>query len=331
MLLSPMSLASIPAPTLRNPPKPSRLNSNPLLSATCALFAIRQNSHPLFSIPSTLFSKSISIYPQHSLNVAHSLPKTPGGSIGPSSQDFALDLTPLESKRFAKIEPTPLRITLIRDTPGVGVYTPVFTSLIMTYNIANPARLRHSPASQRHNSACDAQSPPRRSPDESNNESNEPFAIKVDSQGSNQREQFGGNSVSCSVHPQYAWNEYVWRTTGDRRKRQHRPIPHSMVRQEWQPQSASELQLRTFAHLSLQGARCPLQYLYRHGYRQPGKSHRLWQSDNGLRRDGGRILGRPNKTDWKFCPHMTHLVSGAGCPRPGPRFSSAHFALWIVL
>ena len=140
MLISLMSLASIPAPTLSNPPKPSRLNSNPLLSTTCALFAIRQNSHPLFSTPYTLFSKSISIYPQHSLNVAHSLPKTPGGSIGPSSHILGSDLTLLESKRSAKIEPISLRIKLIRDTPGVGVGTPISTSFskISTYDFAKP-------------------------------------------------------------------------------------------------------------------------------------------------------------------------------------------------
>jgi hypothetical protein len=80
MLLSPMNLAASPLSTLSAPPKRVRHTFNPSSSITCTLFAIHQISHRLFSIPYTLFSKSISRYPQQFLRVAHSLPKTPGGT-----------------------------------------------------------------------------------------------------------------------------------------------------------------------------------------------------------------------------------------------------------
>src|SRR5271165_1498695 len=63
--------------------------------------ALPQNGAPLFSIPYTLFSIYNSAHPLCFLNPAHSLPKTPGCSIGISNQILGLSsvslATPLES------------------------------------------------------------------------------------------------------------------------------------------------------------------------------------------------------------------------------------------
>ncbi len=76
---------------------------------------------PLFSTRYTLFSKSISRYLQHSQSVAHSLQKTPGGSIGLPNQILGVAVTPIKSKRSTKSIPNPNGMKTIHDTPGGSI------------------------------------------------------------------------------------------------------------------------------------------------------------------------------------------------------------------
>src|SRR5271165_1836628 len=110
--------------------------------------ALPQDRAPLFSTPYTLFSIHNSAHPFSFVNTAHSLPKTPGGSIGLANQIFSdrrpskdypvtplgsalpqtqtsLPATPIESAPFftvvhifAKSTPvTPASTTLTKHTP----------------------------------------------------------------------------------------------------------------------------------------------------------------------------------------------------------------------
>src|SRR5271165_633957 len=84
-----------PPPPFPSSFPPSFLPSSPPPSA------LPPNSAPLFSTPYTLFSIHNSAHPFSFVNTAHSLPKTPGGSIGIANQIFGLSsislATPLES------------------------------------------------------------------------------------------------------------------------------------------------------------------------------------------------------------------------------------------
>jgi hypothetical protein len=106
---------------------------HPLFSITSTLFLIHNFRHPLFSITSALFFIHNFRYPYYFLSTAHSLPKTPGGSIGSSIQKFPnqslsnhslarfisrlfTPLTPMKSHSFPDVPSNPFRITLIHKT-----------------------------------------------------------------------------------------------------------------------------------------------------------------------------------------------------------------------
>src|SRR5271165_3518038 len=107
----PMSPAK-PLPTPTSPPSRRPISPTPpphfrrsfphyFVTSSPRSSALPQNRSPLFSIPYTLFSIHNSAHPLYFLKPAHSLPKTPGGSIGISNQFFGLSsvslATPLES------------------------------------------------------------------------------------------------------------------------------------------------------------------------------------------------------------------------------------------
>jgi len=91
-----------------------------------ASLANHKNNDPLFSIACTLFSIHNSSHPYYFLSHAHSLPKTPGGGRQQPSRIGISSITPIKSKRFAKIAPKSNRMQTFYDTPqGVGVRCPV--------------------------------------------------------------------------------------------------------------------------------------------------------------------------------------------------------------
>src|SRR5271154_3183725 len=131
--VKPISAPTSPLhPTTPSPPKPRDLVTRSLRSC-----ARPQNRDPLFSTACALFL--IHNYPDPLCFViaAHSLPKTPGGSIGISGQipsevhrvpltptesvsSKRLTLNPIESYSFARIAPKPNGILLFQNDPGGG-------------------------------------------------------------------------------------------------------------------------------------------------------------------------------------------------------------------
>src|SRR5271165_4382154 len=89
-----------PLPTSTSPPSHHPISPTPLpqfrssfphsfVTSSPPSSALPQNSAPLFSTPYTLFSIHNSAHPFSFVNTAHSLPKTPGGSIGLANQIFS--------------------------------------------------------------------------------------------------------------------------------------------------------------------------------------------------------------------------------------------------
>src|SRR5271165_219009 len=101
--------------------KPTSSETCPLHSSLISLpffCAFTQRPVSLFSTPCTLFLNHNLLYPSYFLKSAHSLPKTPGGSIGISNQVLEPPLTPIKSKYFIGVPSNPFRMLLFRKRGG---------------------------------------------------------------------------------------------------------------------------------------------------------------------------------------------------------------------
>src|SRR5208337_1551632 len=89
-----------PPPTPTSPPTRHPISPTPppqfrtsflhhFVASSLHSSALPQDRAPLFSTPYTLFSIHNSAHPFSFVNTAHSLPKTPGGSIGIANQIFS--------------------------------------------------------------------------------------------------------------------------------------------------------------------------------------------------------------------------------------------------
>src|SRR5277367_4812186 len=138
-----MSLATpISAPTYPlhpAPPSPSRPHYSVATSLhSCAPL---QKRVPFFSTACALFLIRNSVYPSCFVEPAHSLPKTPRGTPGLSNQIPTVSLTPIESKRSARIAPNPCRMKTFHATPGGWgpIATPIEDPLEQTSIPAAPS------------------------------------------------------------------------------------------------------------------------------------------------------------------------------------------------
>ena len=136
--MSPARPFSAPtSPLHAAPPAPPKTHQ--FVTASLRSCAPTQKHDPLFSTACALFLIRNSAYPPCFVNTAHSLSKTPGGSIGISNQFLGfsrsilltptesvsfrrITVTSIESYSFARITPKPNGILLFHHDPrGWGV------------------------------------------------------------------------------------------------------------------------------------------------------------------------------------------------------------------
>jgi hypothetical protein len=146
---SPIYSAPIPSPS--NPHRPIPTSFHP-----CAL---TQKRDPLFSTACALFLIRNFVYPSCFVSVAHSLPKTPGGSIGISNQFLGfsrsilltptesvsfrrITVTSIESYSFARIIPKPNGILLFQHDPRGGGTSTALNKILANYR--RPPRLPYA-------------------------------------------------------------------------------------------------------------------------------------------------------------------------------------------
>jgi len=120
MLLSPMKLASIPAPNLRNPTQsfPPELQSFTLNNLHTLCNSPKIPSF-IFNSLRTLLKINCDLSPAFSSRCAL-FAKNTGGSIGISHQKSVFRLTPTKSKRSTKFTSNLLRMKTFHNTPRGG-------------------------------------------------------------------------------------------------------------------------------------------------------------------------------------------------------------------
>src|SRR5271166_5016695 len=124
-LMSPAKPLPIPTPPPARRPISSPRYLTTSLPHYFAVLPRHKNRDPFFSTACTLFSIQNSAHPLSFLNPTHSLPKTPGGSIGISNQIFSDQRPSNQISRLSKDCPVTLLESALPQNPTHHFANPI--------------------------------------------------------------------------------------------------------------------------------------------------------------------------------------------------------------